>query len=169
MAIIFRKTAKGVHEIETRAYRLAPRVRNALILVDGRRDVGALQALLPQPVDATLQMLLEQAFIEVAGESAAAVPSRAAEDARGPGPAAPPDASAPPAAAAAARPFNLRQRAAVRELNDTVGPLAEPLAIRMERARQDADLRPLVQAAVQLIGNTRGRSVADAYARRHGI
>lgn len=65
-------------------------------------------------------------------------------------------------------PFNVRQRAAVRDLSDAIGPMAESLAIRMERARHEDDLRPLVQTAVQLIGNTRGRSVADAYARRHG-
>ena len=45
MSIIFRKTAKGISEIETREHRLTPRVRNALILVDGRRDLAALKML----------------------------------------------------------------------------------------------------------------------------
>lgn len=70
MSIIFRKTAKGVHEIETRAYRLPLRVRNVLILVDGRRDVTALRGLVPQQVDDMLDMLVAQAFIEAAGQSA---------------------------------------------------------------------------------------------------
>ena len=78
--------------------------------------------------------------------------------------------TAPPAAVRAAPlvPFNVRQRAAVRDLNDAIGPAAESLAIRMERARHEDDLRPLLQTAVQLIGNARGRSLADAYAKRHG-
>ncbi len=38
MATIYRKTAKGHSEIETRAHRLAPRLRSALIMVDGRRS-----------------------------------------------------------------------------------------------------------------------------------
>jgi len=180
MPTIFRKTAKGVHEIETREYRLPPRVRNALILVDGKRDVVALQTLIPQQVDATLELLFEQAFIEVVGESVAAAPARPADPGRVQNMAAPVAPSAPaaepvaapaaePVAAPPAVPFNQRQRAAVRDLNDAVGPMAEALAIRMERARADAELQPLLQAAVQLIGNARGRAAAEAYARRHAL
>ena len=172
MPTIFRKTAKGVHEIETREYRLPPRVRNALILVDGKRDVAALQTLIPQQVDATLELLFEQAFIEVVGESVAAAPARPADPGRVQNMAAPVAPSAPaaePVAASPAVPFNQRQRAAVRDLNDAVGPMAEALAIRMERARADAELQPLLQAAVQLIGNARGRAAAEAYARRHAL
>ena len=36
MSTVYRKTAKGQAEIDTRAYRLLPRLRQALILVDGR-------------------------------------------------------------------------------------------------------------------------------------
>lgn len=160
MSIIFRKTAKGVHEIETREHRLPPRLRNVLILVDGRRDVATLRGLVPQQVDDVLNMLVEQAFIEAAGQAAPA--PRAADDARIQGTVSPVAASSAPS-----QPFNIRQRAAVRDLNDAIGPMAEALAIRMERARHDADLRALVQTAVQLIGNSRGRSVAEAYAKRH--
>jgi hypothetical protein len=171
MSIIYRKTAKGVHEIETREFRLTPRVRNALILVDGKRDVVALQALMPQQVDGTLQTLLEQNFIEVIGETLESPPGRAAAEARsriGAAPVAPPSppvAIAPPTISAV--PFAQRQKAAVRDLNEAVGPMAESLAIRMERARDDADLRALVQMAVQLISNARGRSAAESYAQRH--
>lgn len=170
MSTIFRKTAKGATEIETRQHRLLPRVRNALILVDGRRDVAALKVLMPQQLDEALQALLDQGFIEVIGETAAPQPPRAA-------PAAPAEtrvpqltdepAAAAPAAPQAGPPFAVRQRTAVRELNDAIGPMAESLAIRMERARDEADLRPLVQMAVQLIGNSRGRSAAEGYATRH--
>ena len=162
MSSIFRKTAKGVHEIETRAHGLPLRVRNVLILVDGRRDVAALRGLVPQQVDDMLSMLVEQAFIEAAGHAAPTPAPRAADDARI-------EAPVPPVAVSSAplQPFNVRQRAAVRDLNDAIGPMAEALAIRMERARHDADLRTLVQTAVQMIGNARGRSVAEAYAKRH--
>lgn len=162
MSIIFRKTAKGVHEIETRAHGLPLRVRNVLILVDGRRDVATLRGLVPQQVDDMLNMLVEQAFIEAAGQAVPASAPRAAADARIQGTVSPVAASSAPS-----HPFNVRQRAAVRDLNDAMGPMAEALAIRMERARHDADLRTLVQTAVQLIGNARGRSAAEAYAKRH--
>ena len=48
MATIFRKTEKGQREIETRALKLAPRFRSALILVDGRRSDAELIAMMPQ-------------------------------------------------------------------------------------------------------------------------
>lgn len=165
MPIIFRKTAKGVHEIETRAHRLPPRVRSALILVDGRRDVNALQALMPQQLDGTLELLHAQAFIEAVGQTQEAPLSRASTEAGG-------RSGVPPAAAAPVvsepvQAFAVRQRAAVRDLNDAMGPMAEGLAIRMERTRDDTGLRALVQSAAQMIGNVRGRSAAEAYARRH--
>ena len=65
--------------------------------------------------------------------------------------------------------FTTRQRTAVRALHDAIGPIAEPLAIRMERARNETELRPLVQMAVQLIGDARGHAAAEAYATRHGF
>lgn len=69
MPTIFRKTAKGVAEIETRAHRLVPRMRNTLILVDGRRDSDDLQTLLAKPAEDTLRALAEQGFIEAVGET----------------------------------------------------------------------------------------------------
>jgi hypothetical protein len=47
-------------------------------------------------------------------------------------------------------------RDAVRELNNPVGPMAETLAMRMERARNFDALQPLLEPAAQVIDNTRG-------------
>jgi len=154
MPTIFRKTAKGVSEIETRAFRLAPRMRSALILVDGKRSDADLHPLIQQQADETLAALAAQGFIE----TAAAVPA-----------ASPPAAPAPAAALAATPPaadFIVQRGAAVRALNDQLGPGAETLAIRMERTRSSAELRPLLDTAVQLIANARGRAAAEAYASR---
>jgi hypothetical protein len=153
MPTIFRKTAKGVTEIETRAHRLAPRMRSALIMVDGKRSDADLRPLIQQQPDETLAALAEQGFIEVlaAAPDAAQAPRAA------------------PAAAAPARPaadFEARRRAAVRGLNDQLGPLAETLAIKIERARTADELRPLLATAVQVIGNARGRGAAADYAAR---
>ena len=54
----------------------------------------------------------------------------------------------------------------MRGLNDQLGPLAETLAIKIERARTADELRPLLATAVQIIGNARGRSAAADYAAR---
>ena len=169
MATIYRKTAKGQTEIETRALRLAPRFRSVLILVDGRRSDRELASLLPQAGPEALQALAEGGFIEAIGTTADAPPPGAARPLPpalpdvGPAPAAP----APPAAPA--RPFEQTRREAVRLLLDQVGPLGEALAMRMERARTPQELAPLLATAAQVLANARGRAVAEDFSRRFGV
>ena len=163
MPIIYRKTAKGLSEIETREHRLPPRVRSALILVDGKRDVEALRGLIAQQAEETLATLLDQGFIALVERT----PAAAQVDI----PIAPAPRAAPPAPAAAPEriseaDFESTRRAAVRELNNVLGPMGESLAIRMEKARDAAELRPVLVLAGQVIGNARGRAAAEAYTSR---
>jgi hypothetical protein len=168
MAITYRKSSKGVAEIETRAHRLPPRLRSALIIVDGRRTRDELDKLLPQQAEGALATLLEQGFIEVVGGPAAATPARPAAPATAPAPA--PALAQPPESKPAARaptvPFESRRGEAVRRLTDHVGPMGEALALRMERCRSADELRPLLGVAMQVIANTRGRQAAEEYGAR---
>ncbi len=67
------------------------------------------------------------------------------------------------------RTFEATRADAVRAFTDLVGPMAEALAIRMERARSHDELRPLVQTAQSVIGNSRGaQAAADYRARVYG-
>jgi hypothetical protein len=150
-----RKTAKGQAEIETRAHRLPPRQRSALIVVDGKRTLGDLRALIPQQPDETLQSLLDQGFIELVEAPAPETPAAAS-----------PPADAPPAPAADLP--RLRTEAS-RALTQLVGPEGELLAIRIERARSLEELRPLLALAVQSVANMRGRQAAADFAARLGI
>jgi hypothetical protein len=155
MPTIFRKTAKGAAEIETRAHRLAPRMRSLLILVDGRRDVDDLKSLIAQQAEETLKALADQGFIEAVGETVKATA------------AAPPAAQpVPTVAARTTADFEALRRAAVRALNDTLGPSGESLALRMEKARTLEELQPLLSMAAKLIGSARGAAAAQAYAQR---
>ncbi|MCE2908932.1 MAG: hypothetical protein O9343_18490 [Burkholderiaceae bacterium] len=151
MPLIYRKTAKGLSEIETRANRLPPRLRSALIVVDGKRNLAELRPLILQPAE-TLAALAEQGFIEAIREAAppAAAPAPAASDGN-------------------ASDFEQTRRAAVRALNDLLGPAAESLAIKMERARNIGELTPLLTQGAQTVANMRGRSTAEAFARRFGL
>ena len=158
MPTIFRKTAKGIAEIETRAHRLTPRLRGALILVDGKRHADELRGLLLQQADETLSALLEQGFIEASGESA---PPRPPREAAAPPPPPPKPAPAPPADG-----FVALRREAVRNLIDLVGPMGEALALRMERSTSADELRPMIELAAQTIANTRGRAKATEYTER---
>lgn len=164
MATIYRKTAKGHSEIETRAHRLSPRLRSALILIDGRRSDDEVRQLIPQQAEETLQLLVEQAFIEIIGitQDAPRVPQPQARPVE-----AVPAAVPPPAAPAVPpRDFATTRTQAVRLFTDMVGPMAEALAMKMERTRSIDELRPLVQTAQRIIGNARGGQAAADYGTR---
>jgi hypothetical protein len=157
MAVVYRKTPKGVAEIGTRAFRLAPRLRGALILVDGRKTDAELAALILAEPQATLAALLADGFIEVA----ATLADRPAE--RRPSSAPTATASVAPRDGAS---FETTRRDAVRQLNDQLGPGAETLAIKMERTAAMRELQPLLVQAVALLRSARGAAVADAFAAR---
>jgi hypothetical protein len=169
---IFEKTEAGAEEVKARSRKLAPRLRAMLIMVDGNTPVPQLEvaaATLGAPGD-FLQALLEQGLIR--RREAAAAAERTVDlnlDHPITTPASLPAAGAAPPqrAAGAVNDFEARRRAAVRELNETLGPSGESLAIRMEKARGAAELGPLLGMAVQIIGNARGKTVADAFAARH--
>lgn len=168
MPIVYRKTAKGVAEIETRAHRLPPRVRQMLILVDGRRSDADLRQLISPGADEALHALAADGFVELVGATAAPAPAAAVRTAP-PAATAPPPVSAGPAAEAAptAHGFSAQDRRdAVRMLTDLVGPVGEPLALKIERARSDDELRRLLDMAYQSIRNTRGSFAAAAFADR---
>ena len=156
MSIVYRKTSKGQSEIETRAFRLLPRMRQALILVDGRRtDDELAQMIFAEPM-ATLESLRANGFIE------AAVVDKAPERAAVPAP--PVAAATPPPrkpATVATSPESLR-RDAVRHLNDQLGPAAESIAMKIERAKTMTELRPLLVSAMQLLASVRGAGAAQA-------
>jgi hypothetical protein len=156
MATIYRKTDKGQTEIETRLFRLLPRMRTALILVDGHRNDHELAKLIPGDPVSTLQSLLADGFIEVQAivEQRSAPRASAPQEPHGRGPAAPSPA------------FEQRRREAIRALNDLLGPEAESLAIRMEKCHDWSQLLPVLQAAQQAVRNTRGATAAADYGAR---
>ena len=67
--VIFRKTSKGLEEIESRAHGMPRRLRSALIMVDGHSTLEMLNARLAGLMDAqeAFTTLLREGFIE-AGE-----------------------------------------------------------------------------------------------------
>jgi hypothetical protein len=150
MSTIYRKTDKGRVEIETRAHRLPPRLRSALILVDGQRDDDALAALIRQSDD-VLDELISRGFIE-------ATPPPTPQPAT--------KSAAPPPTLAESSSITTRRREAVRMLSAAVGPMGDLLAIRIEKASDEMTLRPLLVLARDSIRNVRGAAAADAFATR---
>lgn len=158
MSTVFRKTEKGQAEIETRAFRLPPRLRQALILVDGKRSDMELARLILADAEATLATLLADGFIAATG---------LAVDIPLPAPAATP--TAPAGSAAARRPsasLDVVRREAVRYLNDKLGPAAEGVAMKLEHARTLPEVQPLLVSAAQLLRNVSGKAAADEFVAR---
>jgi hypothetical protein len=151
MAAVYKKTAKGQSEIETRANRLVPRLRSALILVDGRRTDEELRTLIPAQADEALAVLEDQGYIELIAQ-------------------APPAASrAKPAAPAQSDPLSPARldetrRLAVRFLTDQLGPAAEPLAIKIERSKDWAELTTQLEMAEHFLRAGRGVALAQEFA-----
>jgi hypothetical protein len=151
MSTTYAKTADGQNEIETRARRISPRLRSALILVDGKRNDEDLAKLIQQSEE-TLQALLDAGLIEVVARTAAK-----ASVAREPAP----EPAAPQVNPAE---FEARRREAVRAVNDLLGPQAEALALKLERAADPAQLREALERAVAYIANARGGGPAAQFA-----
>ena len=168
MPIIFRKTAKGLAEVESRAHRLAPRLRGMLILVDGKRDSDDLDRLVTQDAIQTLAALAEQGLIEAVGETHAV-----AEPAASYGPVAVSTnasanalASAPEPAPGSAPDLAALRRQVARALKAELGASASPLVKRIEGVRSAEELKPLLSQAVKLVLAARGKTAADAFATR---
>ncbi len=155
MGTIYRKTRIGHAEIETRALRLLPRMRNLLIIVDGRRDVDDLRALLGYEPSASLRELLAYGLIEAVAQRASSVATAGGD-------------AAPTTQPAMLDPATLEQlrKDAVRAVNDALGPAAETTAVRMERATTEAELRTLVERAASTISAVRGAAAARAFVER---
>ena len=167
MPTVYRKTAKGQAEIATRTHRLAPRLRQALILVDGRRTDEELQRMLPQG-DEVLRSLIDDGFVESIGVTAVPVAAPAAAAVSAPAAAATPAAPAAPVAAAKPPPAigDQLKREIVRSLNDLLGPMAEGVAMKVERARTPEELRGVLEQAHRIIRDMRGAFQATAFADR---
>jgi hypothetical protein len=164
MSTVYRKTEKGQTEIETRAFRLLPRLRQALILVDGKRSDAELAKLILAEPEVTLATLLADGFIEATG-LAVDIPIPAA-------PATVPQGAIPAASAAGAAPrrpaasLDVLRREAVRFLNDKLGPAAEGIAMKLERAKTMPEVQPLLVSAAQLVRNVSGKAAADEFVAR---
>jgi hypothetical protein len=152
MALVYRKTDKGIPEIETRANRLTPRLRTALIMVDARRNEVDLRALIGGQADEVLSGLKEQGFIEGMATAASRSPAPAVA------PASP--------AAAGGRSWEERRRLAVRFLNDNLGPSAEQLVLKIEKSRDWEELKGHLEMGEHFLRSARGTSMARDFAAK---
>ncbi len=144
---VLRKTGKGADELRSRRHGLGPRLRQLLILIDGRREVAELARMLPGPDLAGQLERLERDGFVARSEPASAT-----------------------ATAPAAVPEDLRTLCArvTRALHDTIGPHGDDFALRIERVRTIDELRELLPAVLSIVEACNGRAGIDGFLRRCG-
>lgn len=129
------------------------------------RDAAYAQQVLSQAFSSQVQRLRQ--YAEIAQRRVRPAPADA--------PAVlPPVAADRPAAAPAAREdpfpsFPAQRQQAVQRLLQLVGPVVEPLCIKMEKARTPDELAPMLQLAVNVVVNQRGRQAANDYVAAIGL
>lgn len=158
MATIYRKTAKGVQEIERRTLKLAPRFRSLLILVDGRRSDEELLKMLTSADEQAVLALSEGGFIEAIGMTTSSEPAAAPR----PSPAPAPKPAGPPPESS----FDARRKQAVRALLDHVGPAGDGLAVKLERAATPEEFLVRLENAAQIVTSIRGQATGLEFYKR---
>ena len=148
-AAVLAKTARGAEELKSRTHGLAQRLRSLLILIDGTSTAGDLLAKfggIPE-VKAGLQALVDQGFVEIR--------------------AAPPAAPAAPAAAAAPPQTRPQAMSALtRMLHDAIGPDADVLTGRLEKARTRAEFVAAVERCTETLEALAGKARAQTFGAR---
>jgi hypothetical protein len=148
---IFRKTPEGVAELTARKMPLRAELRRLMILIDGRNSVSKLATFVRLPeIDALIFELQSMGLIDSA--DGAAVSAQAASADAGPEP--------------TMEQFLAARGAAVRAVNDILGPSAETLALKLEKCQNARDLRAAVtevkQSLTRMLGESTGNRFLEA-------
>jgi hypothetical protein len=173
--LVLVKSQKGNDEVVTRKHGLTPRIRQMLILIDGHRDFAALSKLIGAKEAVAYAMALEnEGFVaRVSVPSTASVLSGPETVLETAAPAiAPPAPSTsfapPPSVQAPAVDFATMRHRIERLLHETLGPFADDISVRVEKARTVQDLRDLQQSIVLIVEAVRGKSAAAEFLQKVG-
>jgi hypothetical protein len=158
------KTEKGRDAMARRVPELLPRLRSLLILVDGKRSLAELEKLGDGLGGGAvlLEQLMAHGWVAERDLSAPFQESVPYVDSQ-PFPVA---SATPPVAAGSAvpsLPFPDARRLVARFINDSVGPMGEPTAIRVEACKTPAELRALLPRIRDALQNYRGSSTVQRF------
>jgi hypothetical protein len=157
---VLAKTAKGAEELKSRRHGLAQKLRSLLIMIDGASTAGDLIAKfggIPD-VEAGLQTLVDQGFVEIRGARQATPAAPPAAAARA--------APAPTSPAAAPQTRQQAMSALTRMLHDAVGPDADLLTGRLEKAKTRAEFVAAVERCTETLDALAGKARAQAFGAR---
>jgi hypothetical protein len=147
MARTFAKTPKGTEEMALRNHGLSPRLRSALILVDGKKTDDALRAMLIH-ADESLRQLESEGYIQVVAID-------------GPG-----GARSTEAEQALLIDLPSLQRAAARFITDTMGKQGDALVQHVGRAKSVPELQVALTTAYRVLSGVTQPEQAEAFRRQ---
>lgn len=159
--VTYRKTAKGLDAIGTRQAGLPPRLRSALIMVDGKRSYGDLVVMVSVLGDPeTLVKELESTgLIESVGGAAkthqSTVPGTDAASSA--------TTKTAPLARSASPTLAGAKRFTARLLTELLGPTSEVLCVKIEAARDMADFITAVKRARDVVREVKGQAAATQF------
>lgn len=156
--LVFHKTDAGAREMATPGLGLSPKLRRALILIDGVKAVARLAPLFrPGEVETILAELQHKGLVTLAGGTLAPVFPESPEEAR----------KAPRGEVSKENFEAIRQRA-MREISHRLGPNGDALAIRVERCKTPEELRVALREAETILASFLGAEYGRSFAKKIG-
>jgi hypothetical protein len=159
------KTPKGIEEIAKRTFGLNLKMRQLLILIDGKRNVSDLEKMLPTlDVRACMTELSKDGFIQ---SEQVPLPEASVKDVHDEIPA----LTAVPTVGVAVNAKNAQEvvRRTATLITDTLGPNGNDFALRIERCQTLDELRELVPQMFAVVEGVRGGRVMADFKRRLGV
>ncbi|TAG03410.1 MAG: hypothetical protein EAZ43_07015 [Betaproteobacteria bacterium] len=145
---VFRKTPEGVAEITARTLPLRAELRRLMILVDGRSSISKLATFVRLPeIDSLILELQSMGLIDSTDGTAISQQATGAETGLEP----------------TIEQFLAARGAAVRAVNDILGPSAETLALKLEKCQNARDLRTAVTEVKQSLARMLGESTGNRF------
>jgi hypothetical protein len=169
---IFDKTDKGREEIATRKYRLAPRLRTLLLLIDGRQSTGQLLQKIAGLDEQSINELLDGGFIQDIDDISdiitvmpievdeSEVPVAAQEDAVEKDTATEEAASATLALAEGETKFQAIHKFYTDTIRSTLGLRGYNFQLKVDQAKSLDDLRVLHEPYIAAVLKAKGDAVA---------
>lgn len=173
MSIIYKKTLKGVEEVALRSSGLQLRLRAYLILVDGAKsdeDIQMLNPSLPEVI-MVLAALLDEGYVEVAGQARSAAPvfqqtiqQSTLQKAQQASPA--PSFSNTTSSANNSNNFLEARENMTREIMQLLGKDAEMVVAKIQRCESGMDLFAMMMGLKKIIGMYSNAEKAEAFATK---
>jgi hypothetical protein len=162
---IFDKTDKGREEIATRKYRLAPRLRTLLLLIDGKQNTEQLLQKIAGLDEQSIVDLLEGGFIHDIEEIGSASMTEASQDATGASDSQSEAASDDPTTsldslAIEVPTFETIKNFYTETIRTTLGLRGYNFQTKVNEAQSVADLRTLHEPYIAAVLKSKGETVA---------